>query len=873
MGLQRHFNFNPYLFLQDLYLCCTQGHVRINKNKKQHLFSFDISLLRIGDRGELKSFLAEYIPKDGDIYFEHGFMVDPCKKSSHLEEGRIWGSCFYSADWDVPDRDPNGPVKEGQVEKLFQIISGLDDSIVPNYIVNTGRGIQGHWNHEIVLFRTEKDAIEFEAKCAEEERIEHRNGPERENSLPIPSQVKYHDRWRQFVSIIDQIIGVKGVESDTVFNSGHLFRLPGSIHPKQKKEVQVFGFPKSRTTAELHRSARMIFKKKFKRDLDFDILTKKEKTVKSTEVVPVYEVVIKKEEGIEESLSCEKAVKTTEVVCQPEVTREKTIETKMSLCQSPLEQATEWIKNEAQPAVEGEDGHTTALRVATHIQFGFGLTPEQTEELLVEEYNKKCIPPFEGKDLAQLRRKAYQAKIDSGQTIGYLLNKKSLTEMAQSLSTKIKPVIIEVIPTEQEEVEIIPIPKVDDKELLSLVKGKIFEKVVEECLRVGPEGYLLFYITSSILAAAPFLARRVLFYPEGCAKGGLTANLLGINFGSSTSGKGTAGKAARLAHHAEEPNGQPDGSSIKMVERKFGTYPWGLVVWDEKSDLFNGTEYNSNLLTGIRKWVDGQGAEGGEDSHKTGSFKVENFAPSFLLDGLPELFTDKARMQIHSGLFSRGLLAYFERPEKRGVLSFGSGNSICINEPLLAYTTYFNAFGPPEKAADMTSGPMIHNRPQELWRHPIPKNKIYFPQIKSCLDIEVSPDLCELLKPWLIRMIKARCVIASCYEKPQMNGILSTFSLEWADRFLCRYAWEYIRIKDYCPRSPIENLARRMAKNVSGQYKGKPISWKWLSTKNRYGSNRDETDALNVAIKYDWIILDKTEKSWKVSPGPNFNKE
>jgi hypothetical protein len=58
-------------------------------------------------------------------------------------------------------------------------------------------------------------------------------------------------------------------------------------------------------------------------------------------------------------------------------------------------------------AIETQDGSSTTLRAA-QIGFAHALTPEETFALLLSEYNERCEPPWEPKDLKRKVREAYR---------------------------------------------------------------------------------------------------------------------------------------------------------------------------------------------------------------------------------------------------------------------------------------------------------------------------------------------------------------------------------------------------------------------------------------------------------------------------------
>ncbi|MBI9018598.1 MAG: bifunctional DNA primase/polymerase [Phycisphaerae bacterium] len=82
-----------------------------------------------------------------------------------------------------------------------------------------------------------------------------------------------------------------------------------------------------------------------------------------------------------------------------------------------------------EPAVQGQGGHTQLLKAVIYLVNGFALDPEVALKLLEEEYNPRCIPPWDLRDPKEA--KDFRRKVDqvvtkfSSQPKGWLLNDKS----------------------------------------------------------------------------------------------------------------------------------------------------------------------------------------------------------------------------------------------------------------------------------------------------------------------------------------------------------------------------------------------------------------------------------------------------------------
>jgi hypothetical protein len=73
----------------------------------------------------------------------------------------------------------------------------------------------------------------------------------------------------------------------------------------------------------------------------------------------------------------------------------------------PVEQARTWLAHQA-PAVSGQDGHRSTLRVASLLRIGFRLA-EGEVSLLMGDYNRTCSPPWSERELAHKVASAFAA--------------------------------------------------------------------------------------------------------------------------------------------------------------------------------------------------------------------------------------------------------------------------------------------------------------------------------------------------------------------------------------------------------------------------------------------------------------------------------
>jgi hypothetical protein len=71
-----------------------------------------------------------------------------------------------------------------------------------------------------------------------------------------------------------------------------------------------------------------------------------------------------------------------------------------------IEWAIDYLRNDAPPAVEGDGGEFTSLKVAMTLR-GYGISEDKTLELMLDHYNERCEPPWEIDGLAKKVENAF----------------------------------------------------------------------------------------------------------------------------------------------------------------------------------------------------------------------------------------------------------------------------------------------------------------------------------------------------------------------------------------------------------------------------------------------------------------------------------
>ena len=93
---------------------------------------------------------------------------------------------------------------------------------------------------------------------------------------------------------------------------------------------------------------------------------------------------------------------------------------------SNIDRARAWLRN-TPGAVSGQGGHNATFAVATALVHGFELSRSDAEMLLTE-YNEKCVPPWKTNELAHKVNQAMNVAHDKPK--GWLLSAQSGTPVS-----------------------------------------------------------------------------------------------------------------------------------------------------------------------------------------------------------------------------------------------------------------------------------------------------------------------------------------------------------------------------------------------------------------------------------------------------------
>jgi len=95
-------------------------------------------------------------------------------------------------------------------------------------------------------------------------------------------------------------------------------------------------------------------------------------------------------------------------------------------CESDVMRRASAYLAACEPAIQGQAGHDKLLYAASRMVHGFLLTDSQAYDILIKEYNPRCIPPWDltdQKDEKDFRRKVSEArKLQPNNPEGWLLN-------------------------------------------------------------------------------------------------------------------------------------------------------------------------------------------------------------------------------------------------------------------------------------------------------------------------------------------------------------------------------------------------------------------------------------------------------------------
>ena len=97
-----------------------------------------------------------------------------------------------------------------------------------------------------------------------------------------------------------------------------------------------------------------------------------------------------------------------------------------AVAQSVIDRARAWLRN-TPGAVSGQGGHPATFAVATALVHGFELSRSDAE-MLLNDYNAKCVPPWNAHELAHKINEAFRVPHDKPR--GWLLSAQSGTPVS-----------------------------------------------------------------------------------------------------------------------------------------------------------------------------------------------------------------------------------------------------------------------------------------------------------------------------------------------------------------------------------------------------------------------------------------------------------
>lgn len=241
------------------------------------------------------------------------------------------------------------------------------------------------------------------------------------------------------------------------------------------------------------------------------------------------------------------------------------------------------------PAVQGQGGHDKLLWAAVALVHGFRLTDSQALDLLIREYNPRCVPPWDfsvAKDEKDFRRKVSEARrLTPREQPGWLLDDPTYTPV-QGATVDVDK-LVALVPQPIEEV-----PYITTDELYYL------------CQPTGLLGEICSWINSTALRAQPFLSLACSLTFLGAVFGrkirdvGETrTNLYCMGVAPSSAGKAHAMNQIRklcLMAGATDLLGGDDIASDTAIEERMGNWPQTLFLWDEVGLLLSAIKSGVN---------------------------------------------------------------------------------------------------------------------------------------------------------------------------------------------------------------------------------------------------------------------------------------
>jgi hypothetical protein len=265
---------------------------------------------------------------------------------------------------------------------------------------------------------------------------------------------------------------------------------------------------------------------------------------------------------------------------------------------------------EVEPATQGQDGHGKLLWASVALVHGFLLTDDQALDLLIREYNPRCIPPWnldDPKDAKDFRRKVTEArKLTPKEQPGYLLNDPAYAPI-DTIPVDIKKLIENSHAAELK--EITP----PNAKLLELTEQ--FPAPQEWCdselqfltQPTGLLGEICAWVNATAIRKQPFLALAcslafcgVLFGRKIRDELGNFTNLYCMGIAQSSAGKTKVLSQIRrlcMAAGCTDLLGGDDFASDSAIEKRMSIRPATLFLCDEIGHLFSRIKSATNQHT------------------------------------------------------------------------------------------------------------------------------------------------------------------------------------------------------------------------------------------------------------------------------------
>lgn len=250
---------------------------------------------------------------------------------------------------------------------------------------------------------------------------------------------------------------------------------------------------------------------------------------------------------------------------------------------------------ECEPAIQGQGGHDKLLWACTALVHGFQLSDCQAFDLLVREYNPRCVPPWDfgiPADEKDFRRKITEARrLTPQQSPGWLLNDPSFAPIDTSI-VDLEKIIANRFPAPIESQEIL-LPPVVSGELQFLTQP------------TGLLGEICSWINATALKEQPFLSLACSLAFLGAVFGrkvkdamGSRTNIYCMGITPSSGGKTHAmNQIRRLCESAgcTDLLGGDDIASDSAIEERISRVESTLFLWDEIGYLL------SHIKSGVDK--------------------------------------------------------------------------------------------------------------------------------------------------------------------------------------------------------------------------------------------------------------------------------